>query len=206
MTLPNQNRWDDLEKFFDAQISKLKSKRCSDFILKEFCGQRATVLSKAFQLSFDNKLNIPFLPVIARPVRNIARQMSMTQNGYHCGYCCLNLTFTTDQLDVPVSPYYIFDVEDGRETINKNIQKARLDIGNQGRSCLATAEIISLSLHTENYLDYGIIALNSRYNIRGIPAIYLFNGRPELGIYHQSGNIKYWGVPSCASRLFPETK
>ncbi len=97
---------------------------------------------------------------------------------------CFNLKNIHNVIEVPETPYYVFDVDIGLKTLGKTPQEAEksLDIT---RSNLSVCEVISLCIHTNTLSTHSVFASNSRYGGHECEVVVLMlnNGlqTPELG-------------------------
>ena len=193
-------KFKNLERLFNKQIRTLKERGCSRQIIEMFQEQGAFVLEEASKMLFA-KGNIPFLPVIPITYKSLYDLMAMVRNGDKQGANFLKSLAFTDECVTPDGPYYIFNVEDGRATINKNPGEAIEILKNQSRSPLTLAEAIALCIHTDKLIN--IYACGSRYEFpHNVPYIYLAHGQPCLHYCTLNGSYGGpTGSPSCSDRM-----
>ena len=192
---------EDLEKLFDGQIQTLKDRECPEQIVEMLQNQRSSVLQKASEISFAEG-NIPFLPVIKPAYLGYYGLMSMVRNGDKQGYCYLNPTAITDEIQTPDELYYIYDVEDGEATRGKRPEKAIDIFKKQSRLALTAAEAVNLCIITDVLSRHYVWAPGSRYGRSDrVPDVYLVSGgRPKLNWDYLDGSGDRWGSASCGSR------
>jgi hypothetical protein len=195
-----QERKNGFAKLFDSQKETLKSRGCPQAILEAFGNQRDAVLSKAAEMKIPEG-HIPFVPVIPRTYMGVYGLMLMVRNGDKVGCTRLDPNKITDNVETPKRPYFIYDVEDGKECLGESPEEAEALIKEHNRSCLTVEEGIALCVHSkvlsENYVD----CTGSRAGRAGeVPDVYLDGDRPWLsscGVDRSGGR---WGSASCRSR------
>ncbi len=194
------NRKIELAKLFDSQIETLKSRNCPQTILKTFQDKKSEVLSKATEMKIPER-NIPFIPVIPRSYLGIYGLMPMVKNGDKIGYTYLDPNKLTDNVEVPKSPYYIYDVKDGKDMFDKSPKKAEKLIKEQNRSCLTADEGIALCVHSRVLSKHYVDCTGSRCrHLDGVPYIFLVSDEPRLDWYDADSLNEKWGSASCRSR------
>jgi len=115
-------------------METLKSRGCPQAILEAFGNQRNAVLSKTAEMEILEG-HIPFVPVIPRTYMGVYGLMPMVRNGDEVGYTYLDPKEITDKVETPKGPYFIYDVEDGKEMLGDSPKKAEKLIKEQNRSC-----------------------------------------------------------------------
>lgn len=187
-------------KLFDSQIETLKSRGCPQAILEAFGNQRDAVLSKAAEMEIPEG-HIPFVPVIPRSYMGIYGLMPMVRNGDKVGYTYLDPNEMTDNMEVPKAPYFIYDVEDGKDMLGKSPEKAEKLIKEQNRSCLTADEGIAVCVHKDVLSEHYVDCTGSRCGRSDeVPVVYLRDGRPGLSWSDADDSVDGWGSASCRSR------
>ncbi|MEK7580163.1 MAG: DUF5701 family protein [Patescibacteria group bacterium] len=189
-----------LSDLFDRQIQTLRDRGCPDQILATFIRQKGQVLAKASTMTFKEN-RIPFLPIIPFSSLNPSIQMSMVKNGNQTGFINLDANEISNVVSVPVQPYYIFDVEDGKDMLGRSVRKAIELIKDMNRSSLIAPEVISLGIQTVVLSKHFVDASGSHCKGgEGAPNLYLHGSQPELGWFYVDGSDERWGSASCGSR------
>ena len=191
----------DHEKLFDSQIVTLKSRGVPEQIIEALQNQKGTVVEKASKMTIGEG-NIPFLSVIKPAYLGYDGLMSMVRNGDKQGYCYLNPTLITDEIQTPDELYYIYDVEDGEATRGKSPEKAIDIFKKQSRLALTAAEAVNLCIITDVLSRHYVWASGSRYDgSNEVPSVSLARGdQPGLSWHYLGGSIVRWGFASCGSR------
>lgn len=195
-----QERKEDLANLFDSQMKTLKERDCPKAIIESFQSQKDTVLEKVSKTDVAEG-NIPFIPVIPQRYMGIYGLMPMVRNGDKVGYTYLDPNEITDVAKVHNKPYFIIDVENGKEMLGKSPEKAEKLIKEQKRFCLATEEGIALCVHTDVLSDHYVDCTGSRYGSGRVPGVFLDDGVPRLGWGCADSSDGGWGSASCGSRL-----
>lgn len=195
-----QERKESLANLFDNQMRTLKERDCSKTIIEAFLNQKSMVLDKAAKTDVAEG-NIPFIPVIPRIYMGVYGLMPMVRNGVKVGYACLDPNEIVNVVKVLNKPYFILDVENGKETLGKSSEKAEKLIKEQERSCLITEESIALCVHTDVLSDHYVGCEGSRFGSGGAPFIFLDVGVPRLDWRYEGHSSDDWGSPSCGSRF-----
>jgi hypothetical protein len=193
----------DLETLFNSQIQNLKDRGCPEEILICLQNQHSKVISKAQHMSFARD-NIPFIPVIPQSVWDLKKIMNMVQvvnsNGkIKKGSIRLKISSLKDIINVPIIPYYIYDVSKGGDLRGKSPENAERIIVWEGvRRCLTVDETIALCVHTRTLYDFNLWAAGSRYSADFIPCVWHMhiNG-PMLSWNPKDSYDDFWGTPSC---------
>ncbi len=178
-----EERKNGLAKLFDSQMETLKSRGCPQAILEAFQNQRDAVLSKAAEMEIYEG-HIPFVPVIPRIYMGVYGLMPMVRNGEKVGYTYLDPNEITDQVETPKNPYFIYDVEDGKDMLGKSPEKSEKIITEQKRSCLTADEGIAVCTHTNVLSEHYVDCAGSHYRrADGVPrvSICLTTGRCSTG-------------------------
>lgn len=192
------------KKLFDSQMETLKSRGCPQAILKAFGNQREQVLAKAAEMKIPEG-HIPFVPVIPRTCVDVHGLMSMVRKGDKVGYTYLDSNEITDKVEVPKGPYFIYDVENGKDMLGKSPEEAEKLIKEQNCSCLTVDEGIALCVHSNVFSEHYVNCVGSRYKVAdGVPCISLYGDRPGLNWGDSWSDFDLsddkWGFASCRSR------
>jgi hypothetical protein len=198
-TLEDRKR--SLGKLFDSHMETLEFRGCPKVIIDEiFQNKRDEVLSKAVAMEIPEG-HIPFMPVIPRSYLGIYGLMPMVRNGDKVGFTHLDPNGITDSKETPKYPYFIYDVEDGTDTLGKTPECAEQLIKAQNRLCHIPDEDIALCVHTDVLSRHHLWSTGSRYRHADyVPNVYLFDGKPRLHCRYRYGSGSGWGSASCRSR------
>jgi hypothetical protein len=189
-----------LGKLFDSQMETLKSRGCPQAILEAFQDKKSEVLGKAAEMEIGEG-HIPFIPVIPRAYLGIYGLMPMVRHGDKAGYTYLDPNEITDNVKTPKGPYFIYDVEDGRDMLGKSPEKAEKLIKNQGRSCLTADEGVALCAQTSVLSEHYVDCTGSRYGRADrVLDVFLYDARPRLSWDYAGNSDDRWGSASCRSR------
>jgi Family of unknown function (DUF5701) len=195
-----QERKNGFAKLFDTQMETLKSRGCPQAILEAFGNQRDAVLSKAAEMEIPEG-HIPFVPVVPRTYMGVYGLMAMVRNGDKVGYTYLDPNKIIDKVETPKGPYFIYDVEDGKDMLGKSPEKAEKLIKEQNRSCLTADEGIALCVHTNVLSEHYVDCTGSRFRrAGGVPDVCLVDDGPKLRWNCADGSDVRWGSASCRSR------
>lgn len=196
-----QERKDGFAKLFDSQMETLKSRGCPRTILDTFQNKRDEVLSKATEMEIPQD-HIPFVPVIPRTYMGVYGLMHMVRNGEKVGVTHLVPKEITDKVKTPKGPYFIYDVEDGKDMLlGRSPKKAEKLIKKQNRSCLTVDEGIAMCVHSNVLTVHYVDCTGSRYlRARCAPNVYLYDGLPKLDWSYLGDSADRWGSASCRSR------
>jgi hypothetical protein len=194
-----EERKGKLVKLFENQLEKLKSLGTPQAILEAFQNKKDEVIAKAVETNIA-KGNIPFLPVIPRSYMGIYALMPMVRHEDKVGYTYLDPNELTDVVETPKTPYYAFDVENGKAMLGKSPRDAEKIIKYQKRSCLTADEVIAVGTHSEVLSDHNVDAPGSRSESDSVPSLYLHGDEPKLGWSSPDHSYGKWGSASCGSR------
>ena len=107
------------------------------------------------------------------------------------------------ELDIPIGPYLLLDVDPGADTLNVPPAEALPRITAAGRSPLTIAEGLAVLVS-----DPGVLRgrncfslLGSRAGDKRVPALWVSARRPRLGWCYQGAPHTWLGSASCAGRL-----
>jgi len=188
---------------FDEQIETLRSRDCPQSILNMLQSKREEVISKAEEIIFSSR-DIPFLPVIPQTFININELMKMVHCGKKEGRNFIrNLNDLSCVVKTPKKPYYMFDINTGKDLLGVSPERAEAAIKRRYQECLTAEEGIALCVHTNTLLQHNVNCAGSRFNlsIEGVPNIYLLdNTTPGFGYMATVEVNDKWGTPSCRSR------
>jgi len=189
-----------LSDLFDRQIENLRNRGCPDQVLAMLIRQKPQVLVKVSAMTFK-KNRIPFLPIIPFSLLNLSIQTSMVRNDNWLGFTNLDANEIKDIVSTPHQPYYIFDVEDGKDMLGRSVLKATELIKSQDRSPLTAAEVISLGIQTDALSKRYVDAGGSRSESDdGAPHLALFVSQPKLNWNFVDYSSDRCGSASCGSR------
>ncbi|MFH0819678.1 MAG: DUF5701 family protein [bacterium] len=192
---------EELEMLFYNQWLMLKKRGCPKQILEFFNNQKNEVVSVASRISFT-KGNLPILLVLPRTSLTIHTQMTMVRNGKIKGYTMIDPVGVFEMIKTPSRPYYLFDVENGRETLGQSPEKAEKIIKKQRRLCSTEVEIINLALQTNVLKRHYLDATGCRYiDESKVPYLGMIKDKPILHWYRLKNGHPFWGSPSCGKRL-----
>lgn len=187
---------------FENQLLALERTHLPEVLITLLADQKDKVINKAFNNALhDNKLpDIAFLPVIPTGGRSIFDQVQMLSHGHRTGDCYISYHLLRDNYDTPYEPYFIFNVDTGKECQNVDPHTAKAQIEANGRSALTVVEAISLAFHTKVLDHCGVDAAGSYLEEPNkIPHLYPTISRPGLGWCYNQAH-REWGVPSCEHR------
>jgi hypothetical protein len=107
------------------------------------------------------------------------------------------------ELDVPVGPYLLVDVDPGTDTLNVPPAEVLPRLEAAGRSPLTIAEGLAVLVS-----DPGVLRgrncfslLGSRAGDKRVPALWVSDRRPRLGWCYQGAPHTWLGSASCAGRV-----
>jgi hypothetical protein len=107
------------------------------------------------------------------------------------------------ELQVPVGPYLLLDVDPGADTLNVPPAEVQPRLTAAGRSPLTIAEGLAVLVS-----DPGVLRarncfslLGSRAGDKRVPALWVSARRPRLGWCYQGAPHTWLGSASCAGRL-----
>ncbi|MBI4215401.1 MAG: hypothetical protein HY602_01605 [Parcubacteria group bacterium] len=186
-----------LEKVFDTQIQTLEELGVPTNITATLACQRDAVIAAALKKNLATT-KLPFVPVFPFPSLEGPFQLSMVKYNDLRGHTGLNLEFMEDSVPTPKNPYYIFNVEDGGDLLDKPVRQAEEMIVQKGRRCLNVAEVMAVALHSNVLERHSMYAALSRYNNVRVPILRLKDGRPCLDQAWSEIPYKSWGTPSCS--------
>jgi len=186
---------------FDSQVNTLRMRGCPSSIVKIIEEQKASVIDMAFSMDIPDS-HIPFLPVIPCNCVDLDDLVSMIRNNEKTG--CFTASQCIERTTgIPNNPYFIFNVENGKDMLGKSIKEARTLIKEQGRFCLALEEVIALGIHTRVLLTHEVSAAGSPRGSSG-NIVYLIidneqrpNARITVDYANSSNKI---GIPSYRNR------
>jgi hypothetical protein len=191
-----QSRKEEFSKLFDTQMQTCKDRGCPPMILRAFLEQKGSVIANASEMVIF-KGNIPFLPIIPKSYASSEFQMPMIKNGNQAGFTYLDPNQITDVVQTPNTPYFIFNVEDGREMCGKSPQDAERFIKERNRRCLTDTEVVALGIYTDVLHNHSVDAIGSRCESDNVPCLYLGGGVPKLGRRYLDRVLSKCGAASC---------
>jgi hypothetical protein len=192
--------FDDYPNLFDLQITTLRNRGIPKEILDLLKKQKSNVIKNVSKISIK-KDNVPFIPVINLTSLNLNNLMTMVYYNENTGHNYLKQENIFDMSETPKEPYYIYDVENGKSTLDNNPIKASEIINKQNRFRLNVAETISLTIHTNVLSKHNVWAAGSYYESNEItPLIMIFNKlkpKPILTWFINELIVLNTGTPSC---------
>lgn len=190
---------EDLNKLFDSQMQTLKFRGCPQAILKEFQKKKSEVLNKVIDMEIP-KEHIPFIPVIPRSYLGVYGLIAMVNNNEKGGYTYLNPNEITDNIETPKDPYFIYDVEEGKEILGESVKNAEKLIKKQNRFCLIVDEGIAVCVHTNVLSKHYVCCTGSRCRHAGGVLVVCLDDEPSLNWLGLDYLDVRWGTASCCSR------
>ncbi len=189
-----------LVELFDTQIGTLAVYGCPQSIIDVLVSKKSEVITKAMEMDIPDG-HIPFIPVIPRTEVNLDNLMKMIHNDNNIGSNFLDQSQISNVVDVPEGPYFIYDIEDGKDMLGRSPKKAEKLIKEQNRSCLTVDESIALCIHTSVLSKHCIDCTGSPFRHSDhVPRLFLDDVRPELSWSDAGYSSSSWGSPSCGSR------
>jgi len=219
-------RLECFEAFRRGQLGTLTARGCPDWIVEYLEELKDPVLEELMRRFRTCRLRpgrVPALPVIPTSILSARHQMEWVVSEWRKGTS--DLTESKLGLDPkvargrrPVMPYYVFDVEDGRNFLGMSMATTLLEIERAERVPLNVAQGIALAIHaavlTHHTFDlpaerYGTVAEEveaeggrSKRVIevgQEVPLMCIMAGQPKLihDAYDRGGFAKR-GVPSRA--------
>ena len=189
-----------LATLFDGQIETLKSRSCPQAIVRVFHSKRDKVLSKAAKMDIPDG-HIPFIPVIPRSYIGIYGLMDMIRIGENRGYTSLDPNEISNNIETPKEPYFIYDVEDGKDMLGKSPKQAKRFIKKRERYCITAEEGIVLCIHTNVLSTHYVNCTGSMYKrTESLPNICLDGDRAVLNWHNFRSSLERWGSASCHDR------
>ncbi len=189
-----------LSELFDTQMETLKARGCPKSVIDVLTSKKSEVIAKATEIETADG-HIPFVPVVPRTAVDLGDLMRMVRNRDREGFSYLYQSDVSNVVDVPKEPYFIYDVEDGKDMLGKSPEKAEALIKKQDRTCLTADEGIALCVHTnvlsEHYVD--CTGSRCRHAVR-VPRVCLGGDGPKLVWDRADGSVDGWGSASCRSR------
>ena len=201
-----------LAKLFDDWMETFRVVNCSKVIIEMFLEQKEEAVKKMSEIwtemyagetlkSLADRGIYLGIPVVPRPYMTIYGLMLMVRNGENVGYTYLDPNKLSDVVETPDKPYFMFNVEDGRDMLGKSPKKSEELIKKKERSCLVDNEGIALCIHADVLSHHNVDCTGSRCKQGDeVPHVCLNDDRPKLS----SDGIGYshdeWGSASCRSR------
>jgi len=187
-------------QLFDSQMLTLGDRGCPEVIIEMFHKKRDEVLSKAVAMEIPEE-HTPFIPVIPRSYLGIYGLAPMIRNDGKVGFTYLNPNEITDEETPPKGPYFIYDIENGTNTLGRTSERAEQLIKEQGRLCHILDEDIALAIHTDVLLHHYLWSTGSRFKAADdVPTVCLYGDRPELHWGDRYISHGRWGSASSRSR------
>ena len=149
--------------------------------------------------------SIPFLIVIPEWTVRLNEQVKMMGSSPdNAGIIDLNVATLrlADGVEVPRTPYVIFNVENGEATRGMSAEYCTKWFKKIGRLSLTVEEGIALVTQFPEILSRHSVDLSgSRVNLDDVPGICLMDGRPHLSSSWIDGRYDAWGSASCTRRM-----
>ncbi len=135
------------------------------------------------------------LLIIPATIVSVSKQMELIG-----GKNYLNLASLKDVVDTATIPYWIYQVEDGKEMLGKSPDTCIKVFKKQKRRGLIVTEGIAIAAQSPNTLEGHYIDLpGSRFGSARVPYLRLHNGRPWLRCYFSGDAFSGCGSASCGS-------
>lgn len=188
------------KELFHRQIRTLQERDCPKSVIDYLKSKEESVAEKMYRIKGIVPLHIPFIAVVPRSELGLDALMKMVCCDRYYGHNFLDQSEIRDMVSVREEPYFIYDVESGRDMIGKSPSEAEVLIKEQGRSCLTIDEGIALSLQTNVLLENGVDCMGSYLERDGlVPNIYL-GTKPLLSCRRTDVKNNKRGSPSCVYR------
>lgn len=189
-----------LSELFNTQMETLKARGCPKSVIDALTAKKSEVIAKATEIETADG-HIPFVPVVPRTEVDLGDLMKMVRNRDREGYNYLDQSDVSNVVDVPSGPYFMFDVEDGKDMLGKSPEKAEKLIKEQNRSCLTADEGIAVCVHKDVLSEHYMDCTGSRYGRSDeVPDVYLYDDLPKLFWDCADCSHGEWGSASCRSR------
>lgn len=201
----------ELEKLFDRQIATLKDRGCPMDILKILMYQKSSVIEKALEISARKGIRInvtsriPFLlPVIPLNYRSVYDKALMMRNNDRIGRALLYPSEIKEYKGFSV-PYYIFNLNDGRNMLRRGPEYAEPRMCKRGMSGLTAAELIDFCVHTDVLRQRSLYGTSARIDSVSFPNVWLDDkGTPTFGKIIPESELGAFDYPispvSCEER------
>lgn len=212
------SRVECFEGFLRKQLETLLSRGCPGWIVERLEKLKDPVLRELMGLFQTPRLDsgrVAALPVIPTSILSARLQMEFVMGEARTGTSELTESKLVSDPKagrglLPVTPYYVFDVEDGRQFLGESMATTLLEIERVKRVSLNVPQGIALAVHTpvldQHTFDlpaqrYGRVVGEGRILDFGeeVPLICTMGGQPRLihDAYDRGGFSKR-GVPSRA--------
>ncbi|MDD5547942.1 MAG: DUF5701 family protein [Candidatus Pacebacteria bacterium] len=185
--------------------------------LEECCGKmpqaveilkskKKQVLEKAESINMGFA-HVPFLPVVSENYYSIYEWMRQIFFKNQWGYVLPTYVEVFHSFEIPVEPYYIFDVETGSALINRSPLGLENLLEEHGRRFLLITEAIAIAFHDRNILERHSLAAAGCYtkdvNFRCVPIIHVRKDNVatiDWGVKTAEvvSTYKNIGLPSCS--------
>lgn len=172
-----------LNKLFNEQIEALEKRGAPEPIINAFREQKDFVLAKANKINFKPG-NLPFLPIVPACLMRCDC----------CKNCKNGLEKIIDIIETPSEPYYIYDIENGKDTLNLSPDAAIKINDYSNRSTLTWTEIKMLYILTDVLQRHYVWAAGSRVGDNNIPAA---TDEGKMLFWPKEEKNKIYGTPSC---------
>jgi len=201
----------EYERLFDSQLENLVKAGYPASFVGILKAQKEDVVSTALEI-FSEEVGFPFLPVMPREFRSAFDQF------YEMGFTSLiNLAEAEYVQDVPKTPYYIFGVRNGDETLGMSVEEAQFFLLTENQPAqegLTEVEIAALIRHGAVHISNNggvekLFAPNSSYVINVSGSRYEYAVDIELNAKKVRGHSRKCEhdisrTPSLTTRLVPK--
>ena len=190
-----------MNKLFNEQMMRLRILKCPNHIIRAFFAQKEKLIKELGKMTFGAE-NIPFLLVIPFEYLPLSEQLRMLRLRGVLGFSNLDPEKITDPLELSCkSPYFILDVEDGKNKLNRAPDVAYVVIRQEERMGLTLPETIALCVQKDVLCEHSVFAIESRYEKKLVPGLGLEKNQPILTSFEITKKDPNWGSPSCACRV-----
>lgn len=201
---------DRLALLFDEQLAILQLASSQQFTIAALFKQKEAVIAKASEMIFLES-HIPFIPVIPSEWRSPLDQVVFLHEQQK-GFCFIEPHNIWNNQEMPQSPYYIFNVEDGTALRRENPRAHEHHLDESGRRFLTADEIINLALQQEVLRRHWIVAPGSSCQslgedgkmVKGLPFLVRSSTQVVMQCAHVANLQKLasrfsfdWGLPTC---------
>jgi len=216
----------DHEQLFDRHIVTLKKRGCPLAIIDALRDSKKYILAHVSSIEIAEG-NIACMPVITPPYLGYHGLLSLVRHGSESGVIRCDVVQIVDVEKTPLRLYYMFDVEDGSQLLDRTMENANIRICQKNRLPSTMPEIASICILTDVLSRHSVCATGSRYASDRTPIILLSTvgtetdwenakrelsecsdghslkpqeGTPGLG-WRYSSSPSRGGASSCSSRL-----
>jgi hypothetical protein len=187
-------------------MTTLKKRNCDPVVIGMLEDSKGWVLARTIRMRL-RKSDIPFIPVIPRTYLGIYGLVSLIRIEGQKGYTNVFPELMTDEEETSDLPYFIFGVDDGKDTRGMTSAAASELIRKKRRHPLTVDEGMAMCVHT-NLLsaERTLSFIGSRYSFpeyEDVPTAFIMMSgcRPKLGTGHRSLMREDTYCPSCKRRF-----